>query len=461
MDLPLARAQTIGDTVCMHKSLSAAGLGLATTLGVAQPVDPCLSQRFFPDFQDQRLEFGVDVAISEEHLLVADRAGGAKIYAYRKDPATGRWVFSHAVPGGGRGNVALHEDRFITGSGRPARYGGALIYEFDGERWHEIAELGSPDIASLSPWGANVAIHGGVAAVSNWGTDVLVFRERDGGVWEEVAQLEQPPPGVPRADYGDDIAMDERFLFIGAPGEDISGRQNGAVYVYEWDADGVPVLYQKLVQLPDGVVGPRLGSSLAIDNGTLVAGARSLDIAGQQNVGTASVFGLVDGSWELQTRLLPEPLTDGAQFGWSVDVVGDAIVVGAPSQYLGPGLGIGAAHMYRRAPSGSWKHATGVTIQISAWDYAEAVALSGTELVVGGSETVVIGQDQGVADVFELDCLLCITDLDADGRLTLFDFLAFFNAFDAANPIADLDGDGEFTLFDFLAFQTAFDTGCP
>jgi hypothetical protein len=55
----------------------------------------------------------------------------------------------------------------------------------------------------------------------------------------------------------------------------------------------------------------------------------------------------------------------------------------------------------------------------------------------------------------------CVADLDLDGELTLFDFLAFQNLFDAGDPIADFDGDGEFTIFDFLAFQNAFDAGCP
>jgi len=54
----------------------------------------------------------------------------------------------------------------------------------------------------------------------------------------------------------------------------------------------------------------------------------------------------------------------------------------------------------------------------------------------------------------------CPADLDADGSLTIFDFLAFQNAFDAMDPAADFDADGEFTLFDFLAFQNAFDAGC-
>jgi len=55
----------------------------------------------------------------------------------------------------------------------------------------------------------------------------------------------------------------------------------------------------------------------------------------------------------------------------------------------------------------------------------------------------------------------CPADLDADGELTIFDFLAFGNLFDLMDPAADFDGDGEFTIFDFLAFQNAFDLGCP
>jgi hypothetical protein len=54
----------------------------------------------------------------------------------------------------------------------------------------------------------------------------------------------------------------------------------------------------------------------------------------------------------------------------------------------------------------------------------------------------------------------CYADLDGDGVLTLFDFLAFQNAFDTGSTQADCDGDGDLTLFDFLCFQNAFDAGC-
>ena len=58
------------------------------------------------------------------------------------------------------------------------------------------------------------------------------------------------------------------------------------------------------------------------------------------------------------------------------------------------------------------------------------------------------------------EIVACLADLDGDGSLTVFDFLAFQNLFDAGDPIADLDGDEALTVFDFLAFQNLFDAGC-
>ncbi|MEO1008299.1 MAG: GC-type dockerin domain-anchored protein [Planctomycetota bacterium] len=76
----------------------------------------------------------------------------------------------------------------------------------------------------------------------------------------------------------------------------------------------------------------------------------------------------------------------------------------------------------------------------------------------------VAGELDGILAVFDnvamFDDFACPADIDGDGELTLFDFLAFQNLFDAGDPAADFDGDGSLTLFDFLAFQNAFDAGC-
>jgi hypothetical protein len=66
---------------------------------------------------------------------------------------------------------------------------------------------------------------------------------------------------------------------------------------------------------------------------------------------------------------------------------------------------------------------------------------------------------EGAAVIERLEDV-CRVDLDGDGSLTLFDFLAFQNAFDMGDLLADFDGDGALTLFDFLAFQNEFAAGC-
>jgi choice-of-anchor B domain-containing protein len=70
---------------------------------------------------------------------------------------------------------------------------------------------------------------------------------------------------------------------------------------------------------------------------------------------------------------------------------------------------------------------------------------------------------EAAIDAFEIvrmTCDSCRADIDGDGSLTIFDFLAFQNFFDTGDLLADFDDDGALTLFDFLAFQNEFDTGC-
>ena len=455
MTFSLASSRAIAHNSSMMHAASVTLLGVAMATAFAPlATAQCEPQRFGPDFEPRSLEFGVDVAISDEHLIVVDRFGW--LYTYRRG-TSGVWVFNQTLPGSSGGAVILDGDRFITGSLGVERYGGAIIYEFDGLQWSEAGRLESPDQTRYAPSGEHVALHGDHAAFANWGTRVRVH-ERAGGLWDFVAELAASPSMPGRTDFGNAMAMDDRFFFVGAPGENITGNQNGAVYVYEWDADGVPQLAQKLEPEP-APVGPRLGSALAVDGDTLVAGAWGNQTPDRQVIGAAYIYNYDGELWRLhQELLMPEP-QNGAYFGWDVSVNGDLLVVGARGDASGP-AGRGVAHLYRHGPDGVWRHAAAVAPDIGVIDYAESVDLGGGQLVVGGSESFHMGFDQGVADVYDHACLSCKPDLDADGALTIFDYLNFFHLFDEGDPQADFDGDGELTIFDFLAFQTAFDAGC-
>ncbi len=96
--------------------------------------------------------------------------------------------------------------------------------------------------------------------------------------------------------------------------------------------------------------------------------------------------------------------------------------------------------------------ASTITIEDVEFDEARLTTRGPVEdgSFLGGFDNFILGLAGG-----------CRVDLDGDGELTFFDFLAFQNLFAAGDPIADFDGDGSFTFFDFLAFQNEFAAGCP
>jgi len=94
--------------------------------------------------------------------------------------------------------------------------------------------------------------------------------------------------------------------------------------------------------------------------------------------------------------------------------------------------------------------------------YSREISGSGlVEVTLRNNSTFDLDDDIMYGLVGVAEAASCLPDIDEDGELTLFDFLAFQDLFDAGDSQADFDGDGDLTLFDFLAFQSAFDSGCP
>ncbi len=57
--------------------------------------------------------------------------------------------------------------------------------------------------------------------------------------------------------------------------------------------------------------------------------------------------------------------------------------------------------------------------------------------------------------------VLCYPDCNANGALTVADFVCFQTKFVAADPYADCNASGTLTVADFVCFQTQFVSGCP
>lgn len=102
-------------------------------------------------------------------------------------------------------------------------------------------------------------------------------------------------------------------------------------------------------------------------------------IVGGNRLGFADVYVHDGTSWTIEATLTPvsSPVAD---FGWAVDIDDDAIIVGAPA-FADPSAG--AAYLFSRSGS-TWSQTGTLDNQGLAEDFGTSVAISGDRIVVGG-----------------------------------------------------------------------------
>ncbi len=128
--------------------------------------------------------------------------------------------------------------------------------------------------------------------------------------------------------FGASVAIDGAVAIIGAPLTDSESANNtGAAYIFSDPGDGHWVETARLT-IADGLEGDQFGTSVAIDGDTVVVGTHWVD-TGAPGAGAAYVFRRIDGVWtRVATLAAPDPV-DLDLFGISVAISGDTIIVGA------------------------------------------------------------------------------------------------------------------------------------
>ena len=78
----------------------------------------------------------------------------------------------------------------------------------------------------------------------------------------------------------------------------------------------------------DAAIGDRFGSSVSVSENTVVVGSYRDDDDGNSS-GSAYVFARIGGVWTQQAKLTSSDAAELDQFGWSVSISSDTIVVGS------------------------------------------------------------------------------------------------------------------------------------
>lgn len=225
----------------------------------------------------------------------------------------------------------------------------------------------------------------------------------------EQAKLEAVGDSDP---FAVSVAVSGNTVVVGAVG---ANSLQGAAYVFVkppggW-ADVVPTAQAAKLTASDGAPGDELGTSVAIDGGTIIAGASERKLGTNDRQGAAYLFGEPPGGWADATETAELTAGDGEAddaLGQSVAISGATAVAGAPGHApLGAGHH-GAAYVFVK-PRRGWRsfvneHCCQQTAELTSSDgpagnlLGSSVAISG-DTIVAGAPTL-SGAAPGAAYVF-------------------------------------------------------------
>lgn len=170
--------------------------------------------------------------------------------------------------------------------------------------------------------------------------------------------------------YGKDVAISGDYAVVGSFSDDFGGSNPnmGSAYIYHRELDGTWAFVQKIYN-SDQDDYDRFGWSVAIDGDLIVVGAYREDhnvMDGEllSNAGSAYIFERNDaGVWTQLQKIVASDRTEENEFGVSVAIHNEVIVVGArhnSTDVFGANYSYhaGAAYIFERELGGAWTEST-------------------------------------------------------------------------------------------------------
>ena len=402
------------------------------------------------DARGRKLPVRFEALADEVRIHVEDAAAAYPLLidpiaqqAYVKSSHTGagdRFGYSVAISGDTLVVGAVGEDSNATGvNGNDAdnsasQSGAAYVFVRSGSNWSQQAYLKASNTNGGDQFGASVAISGETIVVGAIGEDsnatgvngneadnsspesgaAYVF-VRSGSAWTQQAYLKASNTGA-GDQFGRSLAILGDTLVVGAPDEDSnaigvngteadnSATNSGAAYLFV--RSGSTWGQQAYLKASNTGNDDRFGISVAISGDTIVVGAyfESSNATGMNGnqadnsslaSGAAYVFVSNAGTWGQQAYLKASNTGAFDQFGASVAISGDTLVVGAYSddsnatgvngdQTNNSVFSAGAAYVFVRVGSTWSQQAYLKASNIGADDwFGYSVAISGDTIVVG------------------------------------------------------------------------------
>lgn len=359
-------------------------VGLASPTAAQNVATGIVEQQKLTGFEGPLDRFGSTIAVDGDTMIVG--SADARIAAYVFTLVGDTWTEQQRLPlsegerVGLGSTVAIDGDTVIIGvEPGDSSAGTAYVFTRTGTTWTQQQVL-TPvdDEPRRDPAGTSVAIDGDtavVSVVSSRGASGAAFVfTRTGATWTETQRISSGD-NIRNDQFGTSLAIDGDSLVIAQVPD---GSFPDALHVYGRTGDTWSET-QRIV----GQFGP---ISLAIDDDTLVVGSPR---AGSLIAGTAYVYTRTNNTWAQQQELLRSDEQYGDNFGSSVAIDGNTVVVGANHRDATTFAAdnAGTAYVFTRTNE-VWaqQHELGASDlrDPSAPDFfGESVAIVGTTAIVG------------------------------------------------------------------------------
>jgi hypothetical protein len=371
-------------------------------------------------------QFGVSIALSGDTLVVG--ANGDDIgenmnqgSAYVFIRSGGGWIEQQKlIANDGAANdyfgvrVAVSGDTLVVGAycddiGANADQGSVYVFTRSNGVWTQQQKLVANGGLAGDIFGIAVALSGDTLAVgsyadigANYGQGSVYVFTRNGGVWTQQQQI-IANDGDTGDVFGNAVALNDDTLVVGANGDDIGENMNqGSAYVFTRNG-GVWTQQQKLTA-SDGAADDWFGGAVAVSGDTVVVGALLNNKGWTADQGSAYVFTRSGGVWTEQQQLTADDGAANDNFGSTVAISDDTMVVGARMDDLGGGSDQGSAYIFTRS-GGFWTQQEKITASDAATNdfFSFGVALSGDTLAVSASgDDINTNVNQGSAYLFTI-----------------------------------------------------------
>jgi hypothetical protein len=289
--------------------------------------------------------------------------------------------------------------------------GAVYVLTRDGSgTWSVEDKLVPTGAAVADAFGHSVAIAGDDVVVgvpfddtNGFAAGAAYVFSRSGTTWTQETKL--LPAEVEEGDiFGESVAVHEDGgIVVGATGDDDEANNAGAAYVFTRNPTTLAWEQQAKLTASDADIGDNFGQSVSIDGDTLVVGADG-DSENGLFTGAAYVFTRSGTTWTEDQKLLASDGTAGDVFGRSVAVDGDTIVVGAENTNPSSTPFLGAVYVFTRDGGGTWSELgtlfpdpAGSTVGLG-----NAVDVDGSSVVAGARDSDGAGFATGTAFIFEL-----------------------------------------------------------